>query len=131
MALVTAQYYEDVFMGEPVEPFAQYEAWAERAIALMTRGKVTESNFSTFPAWVQEAYMNAICAQINYLAEFGLITAINGETAKSFTVGKVRVDEGGSSRSGAYGAASTVCALAKAYLEQTGLLNPSVGVIHC
>ena len=131
MAFVTAQYYEDTFMGIPVEEFTQYNAWAERAIALITRGKVTESNFSTFPDWVQEAYKNAICAQISYLAEAGLTTAINGETARSFTVGKVRVDEGGSARGGAYGAASSVCALAKAYLEQTGLLYPAVGVIHC
>lgn len=130
MAIVTETYYTDTFMGVPLSSteFPQFEAWAARAVALATRNRVSESNFETLPAYIQTAYMDAICYQICYLVEEGLTSALNGVSEKSFTVGKVRVDTGGASAHES-GRATSICSAALACLEQTGLLNPQVDVL--
>ena len=125
MAIVSEEYYNDTFQGLPVATadFPQLEAWAERAIASITRGRVSEGNLSSLPLWVQTAYQDAICAQVSYYAEEGLATALRGDSDTSFTVGKVSVSSGGSG-SGSSGRGSMICLLAYSLLEQTGLLNP-------
>ena len=126
MAIVTQEYYDNTFLGLPVaaSAFAQLDAWAERQILTITRGRVSEAGFSSLPASVQTAVQNAICAQISYLQEEGVSTALSGISDKSFTVGKVSVSKSG--KSGESGVSSMVCPMAISFLEQTGLLNPQV-----
>lgn len=122
--LVTPEYYSNTYMGEAVEPaaFPRLELRAEELVGRLTRGRVTEANFDALPTSLQNAYMDAICAQIEYMQAMGISVATYGNTAQSFTVGKVRVD--GSKLT--TGAASMVCPAVIAILEQTGLMNPAV-----
>lgn len=124
MAIVDLEYYNDVYMGEPVADadFDRMEVRAERAVKLMTHGRA--ANYAALPAFQQSAIRDAICAQIEYYGLMGLDVAVNGETSSGWTVGKVRVDGGDANK--ATGAVSMLCAAAVAALEQTGLLNPQV-----
>lgn len=127
MAIVDLAYYNDVYLGEPVAEtdFTRMEARAERAVILMTHGRVAD--FAALPAFQQSAIRDAICAQVEYYGLMGVDVSINGETSSGWTVGKVRVDGGNANK--ATGAVSMLCAAAIAALEQTGLLNPQVPTI--
>jgi hypothetical protein len=126
MAIVTETYYKETYLGEPIADadFARAEARAERIIAQITHGRATAETFAALPVSLQNAVTDAICAQIEYYALYGVDVSISGRTADGFTVGKVRVDAG--KQASATGAASMVCPAAIAALEQTGLLNPQV-----
>lgn len=126
MAIVSFSYYATQYMGEAIAEtdFPRAEARAERAIAQMTHGRATEATFAALPAALQNAVMSAICAQVEYYALNGVDISIAGETSSGWTVGKVRVDGGSTSK--ATGAVSMICPAAFAALEQTGLLNPQV-----
>lgn len=126
MAIVEYSYYSDTYLGETIaaEDFPKAEARAERLIRQITHGR--SSDYDDLPAFQQEAIVNAICAQVEYYAVKGMDIAISGNSAGGWTVGKVRVDNGGSS---SFGASSMVCPAAVAELEQTGLLNPQVPVL--
>ena len=124
MAAVTFEYYTGTYIGDPAvteADFPRMEARAEDLINQLIR-------YQTVPEMWQTAYQNAICAQVDYYAIYGIDLAAGGIASDSFTVGKVSVS-GPSSRmaqSGMTGAASMVAPAARAYLEQTGLLNPFV-----
>ena len=124
MAIVTYAYYSQTYLGETVaQPdFPQMEAKAERLIKQITHGR--SANYAVLPPFQQEAIQEAICAQIEYYALYGVDVSISGKTSDGWTVGKVRVDAGKSAS--ATGAASMVCPSAIAALEQTGLMNPQV-----
>lgn len=124
MAIVTLQYYKNTYLGEPIADadFPRAEARAERVITQITHGRA--ANYAALPPVFQQAIQNAICAQIEYYAMYGIDVSISGKTSDGWTVGKVRVDGGASGA--ATGAASMVCPSAIAELEQTGLLNPQV-----
>jgi hypothetical protein len=127
MAIITYDYYESIYAGEPIagqDNFARAEIRAERVINQITHGRA--ANYAALPAFQQEAIQNAICAQIEYYAINGVEVSISGKTADGWTVGKVRVDGGGS---GATGAATMICPSAIAALEQSGLLNPQVDTV--
>ena len=127
MAIVTESYYKNTYLGEPIATadFPRAEARAERMIAQMTHGRATEATFAALPKFQQDAVKEAICAQIEYYAVYGVEISISGKTADGWTVGKVRVDKS-SGGSASTGPASMVCPSAIAALEQTGLLNPQV-----
>ena len=129
MAIVSYEFYTQEYFGEPIAEckFAQYLAPAIRAVNLMTHGRA--AHFAALHPVLQEAIRNAICAQISYYVTNGLEVSVNGNTAGGWTVGKVRVDNGGSSGAGASSGRSMLCASAIAELEQTGLLNPDVPVV--
>lgn len=126
MAIVSFDYYSNTYCGETIaeSSFPQYESRAERQIINLTHGRA--ANFAALPAFQQTAILNAICAQIEYLFLEGIEITVNGSSAGGWTVGKVRVDKGGSSSAKAAGATTMICAGAIAELEQTGLLNPQV-----
>lgn len=130
MAIVTYSYYTDTYLGETIAEadFPRAEARAERAIAQITHGRATEATFAALPAFQQNAVREAICAQVEYYALFGVEVSIAGKTADGWTVGKVRVD-GGASGKASTGARSMICPSAIAALEQTGLLDPAVPVM--
>lgn len=121
MAAVTYEYYTGTYIGDPAvteTDFPRMESRAEDLINQLIR-------YQTVPAMWQTAYQNAICAQIDYYAIYGIDLAAGGISSAGFTVGKVSVS-GPSNGSGMTGAASMVAPAARAYLEQTGLLNPAV-----
>jgi hypothetical protein len=124
-ALVDYDFYTDTYMGEPIaaEDFPRYEARAEDAILIVINKTADEA--ALLPEAVLTAVKKAICAQIEYLFEYGLSVSVYGkEAGGGFTVGKVSVNNG-SSAAGA-GARSMIAPAVSTYLERTGLLNPQV-----
>lgn len=122
MAVVDYEYYTSTYIGDPAvteADFPRMEARAEDIINQLIR-------YKDVPAMWQDAYKSAICAQIDYYAIYGIDLAAGGIASAGFTVGKVSVS--GPSGAGMTGAASMVAPAARAYLEQTGLMNPSVPV---
>lgn len=123
--LVSYDFYTNTYYGEPVsaDDFTRYEARAEDAILIMIKRNADEAG--ALPAPVLLAVQKAICAQIDYLYEYGMSVSVYGkEAGGGFTVGKVSVNNGSST--GAAGVRSMIVPAAMAYLEQTGLLNPCV-----
>ena len=128
MALVTLEYYQDTFLGEPVtaDEFPRYELRAEELILSLIR--MNETKASALPEDTLTAVQKAICAQVEYFQEYGIGVAVYGkEAGGGFTVGKVSVNNG-SSTAAASGARSMIAPAVYVYLEQTGLLNPAVPV---
>ena len=97
MAIVSYEYYANTYCGEAIAEcsFPQYANRATRQIINLTHGRA--ANFAALPAFQQTAILNAICAQIEYLYLEGVEITVNGSSAGGWTVGKVRVDKGGSS----------------------------------
>lgn len=128
MALVTLEYYQDTFLGEPVtaDEFPRYELRAEELILSLIR--MNETKAAALPEDTLTAVQKAICAQVEYFQEYGIGVAVYGkEAGGGFTVGKVSVNNG-SSTAAASGARSMIAPAVYVYLEQTGLLNPAVPV---
>ena len=122
MAAVTFDFYMNTYRGDPAvteADFQRLEARAEDAVNALIR-------FRAVPAQFEALYQKAICAQIDYFAIYGIEAASAGLMENSFTVGKVSVTGGGASARS--GGASMISSQAVAYLEQTGLMNPSVPV---
>ena len=120
MAAVTYEYYTGTYIGDPAvteADFPRMEARAEDLINQLIR-------YQTIPEMWQTAYQNAICAQIDYYSIYGIDLAAGGIASADFTVGKVSVS--GPSGGGMTGTSSMVAPAARAYLEQTGLMNPTV-----
>ena len=125
-AIVDLNYYQSVYMGKEADQtsFPALYAHASRMIGAMTRWRVNEENFTRLPSLVQTQYRLAICSQIDFVAINGLESINEGDTG-GFTVGKVTVH--GGKRAGVGGAMSaSISPAAILYLEQTGLMNPSV-----
>ena len=122
MAVVDYEYYTSTYIGDPAvteAAFPRLEARAEDAVNALIR-------FRAVPAQFETLYQKAICAQIDYYAIYGIEAASAGMMENSFTVGKVSITGGGASARS--GGASMISPQAVAYLEQTGLLNPTVPV---
>ena len=125
-AIVDLNYYQTVYYGKEADQtsFPALYAHASRMIGAMARWRVNDENFTRLPSLVQTQYRLAICSQIDSLAINGLESVNEGDTG-GFTVGKVTVHGGQkASGSGAMSANSSPAAIL--YLEQTGLMNPSV-----
>ena len=128
-AIVDFTYYKDTYKGSEADAtsFPALNAHASRVIGAMTRWQVDEVNFADFPSFIQTLYKLAICSQIDYLAVNGVESIYDGEDTVGFSVGKVRVD--GKAKTSASGAMSaSISPAAISYLEQSGLMNPSVPV---
>lgn len=126
MGLVDYNTYTDMYLGEPVsaDDFPRYEARAEMLVLSVIRK--TAEQAASLPEAVLYAVKMAICAQIDYLYEYGVGVASYGkEAGGGFTTGKVSVTNGSSTKA-ASGAASMIAPAVYVYLEQTGLLNPRV-----
>lgn len=125
-AIVDYPYYKGVYMGIEVEQasFPALCAHASRIVSVMTRWRVNEQNFNDLPEIVKTMYQLAICSQIDFLAINGLESMNSTDTG--FTVGKVTV-HGTDTGSGAMSGSVSPAALS--YLEQSGLMNPSVAVM--
>lgn len=125
MAVVSYQYYTSTFLGDSVtsEQWAKYEKRAEDLIRSITHGVEIDS----LPEDSQDAYKAAICYQVDYFAEIGLSTALTGSTASSYSIGRIRVENG----SNVKGAASMVSPAAISILTMSGLLFRGVAVRGC
>ena len=125
-AIVDYTFYTTVYMGTEVDEtsFPALRARAEDLIGAMTRWAVDDSNITRLPEKIQELYKKAVCAQIDALSINGTESLADGVT-NGFTVGKVTV-QGKQLQHTSGRLAASVSALAVGYLEQTGLMNPSV-----
>ena len=122
MAAVAFDFFANTYCGDPAvteAAFPRLEARAEDAVNAPIR-------FRAVPAQLEVLYQKAICAQIDYYAIYGIEAVSAGMMENSFTVGKVSVTGGGSAARS--GGASMISPQAVSYLEQTGLLNPTVPV---
>lgn len=132
MAIVDAAYYVTQYMGTEANTcdFPALEARAEDVIGAMTRWRASADTIASLPAPVQTLVRKAICAQIDFFAINGLDSMADGANGgRGWTVGKVSVSGRSGSELAHKGAMSTYIApLAIMYLEQTGLMNPSVPV---
>lgn len=129
-AIVDYSFYSSVYMGTEADEasFPALYAHASRTVAMLTRWQVREDNFSGLDPFVQTLYRLAICSQIDFYAVNG-IESVNDTGGAGFTVGKVTVHgKAGTSSGGAMSA--SVSPAAKAYLEQSGLMNPAVPVVE-
>lgn len=132
-AIVDYQYYTDTYKGTEADDasFPALYAHAARFVGLMTRWQVTEETFPEFPSIIKTLIQLAICSQIDFLAINGLDVVNSGDGGGGFTVGKVTI-HGNSNSSGKGGSMSAYTSPAAfAYLEQTGLMYPGVGVMQC
>lgn len=130
MAIVTYEYYNNTYYGEPIAQaaFPRYELRAEELIASITRG----ADFDSLPSAFQTAYKKAICAQVEYYVLQGINVATEGASTgdASYTIGKISVGRGGSgSSAAASGGYSMIAPAARGYLEQTGLLSRHVDTL--
>lgn len=126
MALVTQAFYADTYLGEPIAAadFPRLDARAEDLVLGLI--KKTEAQAEALAAPVLLLVRKAVCAQIEYLNEYGVGVAVYGkEAGGGFTVGKVSVHEGSGSAA-ASGTRSMIAPAVYVYLEQTGLLYPGV-----
>lgn len=126
MALVSYDFYTKTYYGEPITAadFPRYEARGEDMILALIKKSVTETE--ELPETLLTAVQKAICAQIEYMFEYGIGVSVYGrEAGGGFTVGKVTVNNGSASGA-ASGAVTMIAPGVYMYLEQTGLLNPQV-----
>lgn len=123
--LASYEYYTNTYLGEPIKQ-ADYPRFEKRAEDLiLTLINRTAEQVAAIDAATHTAVLNSICAQIEYLQEYGVGVATYGkEAGGGFTVGKVTVNNGGSEV--AAGTRSMIAPAVYMYLERTGLLNPAV-----
>ncbi len=129
--MIDFAYYTLEYRGQDADEasFPVFLAHARRIIDAMCRWQITDENLTTYPAIIQTMYRNAVCAQIDWFALNGL-ESVNSSSDGGFTVGKVTVHGATSvAKSGAM--SMSVSPLAMMFLEQSGLLNPSVPVVGC
>ena len=130
MALVSAEYYDSVYLGEQIatEDFPRYEKRAEDLVLGLCRRRAED--IAPMPEWVQTAVKNAICAQIEYFSEYGILVGTVGkEAGNGFSVGKVSLHVGSGSNKSDEGLRSMLCPAVYVYLETTGLLYPGVPTV--
>lgn len=129
--IVDYSYYTGTYMGTEADEtsFPTLYAHASRIVGAMARWQVTEDNFSDLSSFVQNLYQMALCSQIDFLALNGT-ESVNSTGGAGFTVGKVTVQNTYyGNKSGAMSGSISPAALM--YLEQSGLMNPSVPVVGC
>lgn len=126
MAYITYEQYQAMYGTPSVSgpEFQMYATAASDIIDSITQYRIVEGGLSALPALVQTLVQKAAAAQVLYLTQNGLEAVVSGQTGQGFTVGKVSVD--GGNTGGLTAAQLTVCPMAKAYLEQTGLMERSV-----
>ena len=136
MAIVDWTYYANVYHGTEAttENFAALESRAEDVVCAMTRWQVMEDTIAAFPIMTQVLVKKAICAQIDYFGVNGL-DSVAGGNERGWTVGKVSIHSKseqtmiGAAKAGVM--AEHISPMVTLYLEQTGLLCPSVPVVGC
>lgn len=128
MQYVNIDYYENTFMGEPVDiaDFPVLEKRAAEVVEEMTMYRLTPLTFTAMPEPVKELVKMAVCAQIEYLDTNGGSDMDMGGDLQSAGLGKFNYTKS----SGAGGSNQSVYApRAQRFLFPTGLLYRG-GVCH-
>lgn len=120
------QFYGSDLMDE--ETFNSLVNPACSKIDEITRFKVAEEGLNSLAPFIQELFKRACMAQCAYYGYYGLEVAYTGVAGQGFTVGKVSVDSTYQSKESAGRNYNSLSPEAVSLLEQTGLLNRSVGV---
>jgi hypothetical protein len=95
----------------------------------MTRWQATADTIASLTPFQVTLVKKAICAQVDFFAVNGL-EAVAGGTGQGFTVGKVSISgKSGSELSNRGAMADNISPMVIMYLEQSGLINPSVPVL--
>ena len=131
MAYITYEQYIEYYGTCPIteDEFPVYAGLASDIVDEITQYRLTQGGgFSALPASTQALVRKATAAQILYFTQVGLETALTGQTGQSFTVGKVSVSGGALANANATGGQLMISPLAKALLEQTGLMYRGVSV---
>ena len=124
---VCFEYYNDIYLGQEAD-MASFPALCARAEDVVN-ALVRWQDPSTFTPFQMTLYKKAICAQVDFFAVNGLESAV-GSDGRGFTVGKVTVNGGQAQPGVSSGAMSgSLSPLVIMYLEQSGLMNPSVPVV--
>jgi hypothetical protein len=133
MAIVDAAYYLTVYMGKEASEcdFPELEARAEDVIGAMTRWQATADTIASLTPFQVTLVKKAICAQIDYFAVNGLDSVAAGNDGRGWTVGKVSVNNGryGIQEKHSGTMSEHISPMSLLYLEQSGLMNPSVPVV--
>ena len=132
-AIVDYSFYSTVYVGQEADA-ASFPALCARAmdiVGAMTRWQVTEDNFDGLPAPIQTLYKKAVCAQVDFFAVNGMdCVNVSAGADNGFTVGKVSVHgRSGGVQAKTGGMSGNIAPMALMYLEQTGLMNPSVHTV--
>ena len=124
-AIVDFDYYSNVFHGTEAEEtdFPALYARAADVVGMITRWRVNEDNFDSFPVAVRGLVKKALCYQADYFAING--ESVASETGGGFTVGRVSVQPRSGAQNGGLNSIS-VAPMTFSLLEQTGLLNPQI-----
>lgn len=131
MAYITYEEYIALYgPGISEEDFPRYETLASSVIDGVTKYEIRRRGFPSLPDLTQDLIRQAAAAQISYFDQLGGPEVVmSGQTGQAFTVGKVSVQALQRANAATSGVASGLVAPAVwMYLEQTGLMNPSVPV---
>lgn len=125
MPYIDEGYYNDKFLGEPVDSadFPSLLSRAEEIIEEMTMYRLTPMTFLAMPADVQDRVKKAVCAQIEYLDANGGSDMDNGADFQSAGLGKFNY-----SKTGAGSSQSIYAPRAYRILLPTGLLYRGGGI---
>lgn len=120
---VTNDYYTNEYAGIEInaDKLNNFIKRAERDIDRLARFRIVE--FDNMPEWKQKAIKNAVCAQVEFIAE-------NGETASSYSSGNGTFSIGsyseGSRQTTDTSDSSMYSGAAADYLWPTGLMYTGV-----
>ena len=123
---VCFEYYNDIYLGQEAD-MASFPALCARAEDIVN-AMVRWQDPATFSPFQMTLYKKAICAQIDYLAVNGF-DSVTGGTDRGFTVGKVSVNNGKGETAQGGAMSGSLSPLVIMYLEQSGLMAPSVPVV--
>ena len=123
---VCFEYYNDIYLGQEAD-MASFPALCARAEDIVN-AMVRWQDPSTFSPFQMTLYKKAICAQIDYFAVNGF-DSVTGGTDRGFTVGKVSVNNGKGETAQGGAMSGSLSPLVIMYLEQSGLMIPSVPVV--
>ena len=123
---VCFEYYNDIYLGQEAD-MASFPALCARAEDIVN-AMVRWQDPATFSPFQMTLYKKAICAQIDYFAVNGF-DSVTGGTDRGFTVGKVSVNNGKGETAQGGAMSGSLSPLVIMYLEQSGLMNPSVPVV--
>ena len=123
MAYITYEQYAELYGAALSETdFSMYATLASDLIDTITEFRIEKAGgITVFPPLIQTLVQKATGAQVLYFVQNGLETVISGQTGQGFTVGKVHVD--GGIKENLTAAQMLISPMAKAYLEQTGLMG--------
>lgn len=119
---VTADYYLNTYGG--VE-YDNLEQLLKRA-AMIVGGVISAEPAGSFQ---ETCYANAVCAQAEQIGSAGGVEAWVSAEGSSFTIGSFSMSGGSDAGQGTSGSTGTVCASARQYLEQGGLIYRGVSAI--